>query len=233
MRGNRRITKIFLVIAALALSGGCSASRGDDTATDVPIVGGPCEGCEGVFDGMPADIPSSARIAPVGEPGEPMRIEGQVVHEDGSPAPGTIVYAYHTNAGGIYPRDESRRGRPGYRHGKLRGWARADAEGRYRFDTIRPGGYPDSAMAQHVHMHVVEPGRCTYYIDSIVFEDDPRLTPAKRVQYERGRGGSGVTMPHRNADGVWIVERNITLGKKIPGYAACSGARDSAEPRVR
>ncbi len=88
---------------------------------------------------------------------------------------GRIVYAYQTDRGGIYPRDESLRGLAAYRHGALRAWVTAGEGGRYRFDTVRPGGYPNSDMAQHIHMHVIEPGCCTYYIDDIVFEDDPRL----------------------------------------------------------
>ncbi len=41
----------------------------------------------------------------------------------------------------------------------------------YRFETIRPASYPNTKFAQHVHMHVVEPGRCTYFIDGTVFTD--------------------------------------------------------------
>jgi len=43
-----------------------------------PIVGLPCEGCEAVFDGMPADLAPRARIAPIAEPGEPMLVTGRV-----------------------------------------------------------------------------------------------------------------------------------------------------------
>ena len=187
-----------------------------------PIVGKPCEGCEAVFQGLPADLSAVARIAPRGEPGESMRIAGKVMHPDGTTASGTIVYAYHTNAAGIYPRDEKLRGTAAYRHGMLRGWVKTDTEGRYRFDTIRPAGYPSSNIPQHIHMHVIEPGRCTYYIDDIVFRDDPRLTPDRLDQYTHGRGGSGVVTPRRDPDGMWIVDRDIILGEGVPGYAACA-----------
>ncbi len=109
-------------------------------------------------------------------------------------------------------------GRPGVRHGRLRGWARTDAAGEYQFDTIRPGGYPGTGIPQHVHMHVIEPGRCTYYIDDILFTDDPRLAAAQRANYDRGRGGSGIATPTKGADGIWNVQRDIRLGEKIPGY---------------
>jgi len=177
-----------------------------------PVVGLPCEDCDAVFAGMPGSVASNARIAPASEPGAPMRIEGTVFDASGRPAPGIIVYAYHTNAKGIYPSGETR-------HGKLRGWVETDAEGRYRFDTIRPGSYPDSRIPAHVHMHVIEPGRCTYYIDEIRFEDDPFMTADER-RHDQGRGGSGVVATAGDAARGWVVRRDIRLGAAIPGYPA-------------
>jgi protocatechuate 3,4-dioxygenase beta subunit len=178
-----------------------------------PVIGGPCEGCENVFVGIPdtEEIGPRERIAPKGEKGEALVIEGTVRDEEGQPVAGIIVYAYHTNAKGVYPRSDTR-------HGGLRGWARTDGEGHYRFDTIRPGGYPGGSTPQHVHMHVIEPGRCTYYIDDIVFDDDPLLTAGRRRGYVRGRGGSGLGHPERDEEGVWHVRRDITLGRNIPDY---------------
>lgn len=208
--GTRLLTLAFLV--------GCTASEGSHPMGREPIVGEPCEGCEAVFQGLPHELPTVARIAPPGEPGEALRIEGDAVYPDGTRAAGIIVYAYHTNAEGIYPRDERLRGRAAYRHGVLRGWVETDADGRYRLDTVRPAGYPNSDMPQHVHMHVIEPGRCTYYIDDIVFTDDPRLTQDRIDQYTHGRGGSGVVTPRRDRSGVWLVERDIVLGEGVPDY---------------
>jgi protocatechuate 3,4-dioxygenase beta subunit len=205
-------------ILALALSRLLGPAAAGGVEGREPVVGGPCEGCEAVFEGLPAELTSASRIAPNDEPGEPMRIEGRVTLEDGTPAGGNIVYAYHTDARGIYPKDEKLRGQACYRHGTLRGWAMTDSLGHYRFDTIRPAGYPDSDMPQHVHMHVIEPGRCTYYIDSIVFRDDPRMTREKLEQYTHKRGGSGVVTPRRDDDGTWVVERDIVLGQGVPGY---------------
>jgi len=178
-----------------------------------PVIGGPCEGCENVFVGLPALLESGARIADAQEPGEPLVIEGTVRTADGRAAKGIIIYAYHTDAGGVYP--------PGTTaHGKLRGWVRTDALGHYRFDTIRPGAYPGRDVAQHVHMHIIEPGKATYYIDSIVFADDPLLTAERRRQSQVGRGGGGLGYPEKDAEGVWHVGRDITLGEAIPGYGS-------------
>jgi protocatechuate 3,4-dioxygenase beta subunit len=161
--------------------------------------------------GLPERVESRARIAPAETPGEPLAIEGTVRSRDGEPVEGIIVYAYHTDSSGVYPRDETR-------HGRLRGWAQTDADGRYRFDTIRPGAYPGRTTPQHVHVHIIEPGKRTYYIDDIVFDDDPLLTVRRREQYRHGRGGNGLVYPERDAEGLWHVRRDITLGKGIPGY---------------
>ena len=66
--------------------------------------------------------------------------------------------------------------------------------------------------------HVIEVGRCTYYIDDILFEDDPRLTMEKRAALIQGRGGSGLVAPQLEGAGAWVVRRDIHLGKNIPGY---------------
>ena len=168
-----------------------------------------CDGCDIVFEGMPPKLDWFSTIAAAGEPGKPMRITGVVRDQKNWPVPGIIVYAYQTDAKGIYPKGTTA-------HGRLRGWARSDELGNYGFDTIRPGGYPDSAIPQHIHLHVIEPGRATYFIDDIVFSDDPRLTPEARKRFP-GRGGDGIVTPTLESK-VLVVTRDIYLGKNIPGY---------------
>lgn len=189
------------------------------------LVGGPCEGCEAVFEGRPARLASTARIAPAGEPGEPLVIQGVVTDAAKRPVAGVIVYAYHTDAKGEYPSTEAHRRAVKHRHGMLRGFAQTDAQGRYAFETIRPASYPvPNAPPQHVHMHVVEPGRCHYYIDDLLFTDDPKLTPDVRRRMDRGRGGSGVATPARDKAGAFRARRDIELGAQIADYDRC-GAR--------
>jgi protocatechuate 3,4-dioxygenase beta subunit len=161
-----------------------------------------------------------------------MQIDGTVFDSSGRAVPGVIVYAYHTNAAGLYPHGARPRGEASYRHGRLRGWAITDENGRYRFLTVRPAGYPDTDLPQHVHMHVIEVGCCTYYIDDILFTDDPRLTPRMREQLTLGRGGSGVATPRKDTSGTWMVTRDIVLGANIPGYPAC-GRGPGQLPAIR
>jgi protocatechuate 3,4-dioxygenase beta subunit len=177
------------------------------------LVGGPCEGCENVFIERPRSITASTRIAAATEPGDRMTLEGIVRDRAGKPVAGIIVYAYHTNAVGLYPEGKTA-------HGALRGFALTGKDGSYRFDTIRPGSYPNSNNPQHVHMHVVEPGKCHYYIDDAVFTDDPLLTAEQRKAHDRGRGGSGISTPKLDSKR-WRVRRDITLGAGIADYERC------------
>jgi len=208
------VTKRAVVVLSVLLC--CGELGAQQVTRKERVIGGPCEGCDWVFDAIPATIGPVARIAPAGEPGEPMRIEGVVRNAAGQPAAGIVVYAYHTNIKGEYP-TEGQSGKAPNRHGALRGWAQTDSSGRYRFHTIRPAGYPSSSAPQHVHFHIIEPGKYTYWIDEMVFTDDPRLTPTIRKSVVTGRS-NGVVTPKRDATGTWLVTMDITLGQGIPGY---------------
>ncbi len=185
--------------------------------TREPIVGLPCEGCEAVFEGLPEKISSRARIAHVGEPGEPLTLWGVVKAGSGLPQAGVTIYAYHTDQSGRYSAPANPIGDAATRHGRLRAWAKTGVDGRYQFDTIRPGSYVGRDIPEHIHMHVIEPGRATYYIDDVMFLDDPKLTPQKMHSLTHGRGGNGVDQTERR-NGIWHVQRDIVLGLNIPGY---------------
>ncbi|PZQ19442.1 MAG: hypothetical protein DI564_01680 [Rhodanobacter denitrificans] len=214
------LSSSLLLLSALPSVAPASGSAG------IPIVGLPCEDCAVALVGLPAEPPTVARLTAPDEPGEPLQLSGIVRDADGHARAGVIVYAHQTDHRGIYP--EEGLGGPAEvrRHGRLRGWARTDAEGRYRFETIRPGGYPDSGLPQHIHLNVIEPGCATYYIDDVMFEDDPRLTPALRRKLDQGRGGRGIVTPVRSV-GIWQAQRDIVLGAQIPGYHACEPAAAS------
>ncbi len=216
-------TKLIAITVATCALIACSGSALRAAArAQEPIVGGPCEGCEAVFQGLPDSLSWSSRIAPRNEPGAAMRIDGTVRDQAGRAVSGVIVYAYHTDHRGIYPMDDRFRGLAAHRHGRLRGWARTDERGRYRFETIRPAGYPDTNIPEHVHMHLLEVGRCTYYIEDIHFQDDPSLTKGMRERMTQGRGGRAVVAPTKDATGTWLVERDIVLGQNVPGYPGAS-----------
>lgn len=169
-----------------------------------------CEGCEAIYEHRFDGLSWRTAIPPASEPGAPLVLTGRVYKPDGkTPAPDVIIYVHHTNAKGVYPMrgDEKAWGR---RHGYLRGWVKTNAAGEYRFETIRPAAYPGRSDPAHIHMTVKEPERREYWIDEVVFTDDPLVTAQYRAREER-RGGSGIVTPTRDASGTWTVRRDIVL----------------------
>jgi protocatechuate 3,4-dioxygenase, beta subunit len=163
-----------------------------------------CEWC-GAAE-APKKLSAVARVAGPEEPGERMVISGTILRADGkTPAAGIVLYLYHTNVNGIYPTRGNETGNA-QRHGYLRGWLRTDAQGRYRIESIRPGGYPGRRDPAHIHLVVQEPGQAEYWIDELIFADDPRTAAV------RGRKGFAVVDLTRRA-GVWTGTRNLVLPK--------------------
>lgn len=176
-----------------------------------------CEDCEMLFEGMPSEISSTVQVSGPEEPGEPLFVEGTIYRPDGkTPAPGIILYFYHTDAAGKYsPAKNQTNAR---RHGHLRAWVKSDAKGHYAFTTIRPASYPNSRNPQHIHPILVESKTRYYWIDEFLFTDDPLLSPEEKSR-QSGRGGSGVITPVREGNG-WKAKRDIILGQDVPNYKA-------------
>jgi len=127
---------------------------------------------------------------------------GTVRDSEGRPRADVLVYAYQTDARGIYsPGGESAP--------RIFGFARTDAEGRYGLHTIRPGHYPDpeEPVEEHVHLELTPPdGPMT--IARLGFADDPHWT---------GPGWKGRALPQwavpveRAADGTQRCVLDIRL----------------------
>lgn len=178
-------------------------------------VGGGCDGCEIMYEGMPKFINATDTSAAWRSTDKRMIITGTVFQSNGkTPAAGTIVYYYHTNRQGIYGQGKMQV--DGKRHGQLRGWVKTDSRGNYRIYTCVPAAYPREKFPAHVHMIIKEPEINEYYIDDINFDDDPLLTTEVRKK-NMNRGGSGVILTSESG-GITYVERNITLGLHIPDY---------------
>jgi protocatechuate 3,4-dioxygenase beta subunit len=134
-----------------------------------------------------------------------MIIAGRLFGRDGrSPAPGITVFAYHTDASGVYDVPGS-----GAHSWRLRGWAVTDAQGRFEFETIRPAPYPNRTTAAHVHLSLEGPHLQRRW-GGLVLDDDPLVTASERAASARaGRFGSVRPMVIRN--GVHYVELPMTI----------------------
>jgi len=183
-----------------------------------PILG-PCENCELIYQAMPSRL-SNLSATPNAD-GEALHLSGTVRDAAGTPKANVVVYIYHTDVHGNYPGASATQP-----HGQLRAWARTDAQGHYGFDAIRPASYPARAgqtrQPAHIHMHLLEPGRCSYYLADVLFSDDPLLSKTRRAAaLMNARGGRGLQRPTRDASGVWQIKRDIVVGLNIPNYSEC------------
>lgn len=184
-------------------------------------VGGPCEGCEAIHE-SPAPFEELKETAVL--PGatwngrKPLGINGIVYKADGkTPAPGVIVYVYHTDDKGYYTVKPGAKGWE-KRHGSIRGWMKTNEKGEYKFVTMRPAPYPDRSEPAHIHITVKEPGLREYYLDEYLFDDDPLLTKNYLAKL-KNRGGSGV-LRLKDVGNMYKAERHIYLGRNIPDYPA-------------
>lgn len=210
------------IAALFALSISCDGQVDNNTRTrqssthTVKLVGGGCEGCEGIFEYGAKQL-SPVDTLPLFEENEPkLKVTGTIFKKDGkTPANGVILYIYHTNRKGIY---ETKGDEKGWarRHGHIRGWIKTDNSGSYTFYTFRPAAYPDGSEHEHIHVTVKEPDKNEYYLDDYAFDDDPLLTN-KATQRFRNRGGSGITTPILE-NGMVTIHRDIILGLNIPDY---------------
>ncbi len=152
---------------------------------------------------LASSLMSTVQIAGPAEPGERLVITGTVYRTDGrTPAANVTLLAYQTNAKGIYPQRNASDER-----GSLQGRLRTDAKGRYRIDTIRPGGYPGRVDPAHIHLVVQPEGKPEYHIDEIVFDDDPR------VDRVRGRRGYAIVKVVKR-NGLWTGTHDIILSRQ-------------------
>ena len=134
-----------------------------------------------------APVGALAMVTP-DEPGTRLTLRGTVRDEAGKLVQGALVYAYQTSAKGWYsdkaPHVSGTAG--DVKHARLFGYVRTGADGVFELRTIRPAGYPRSDLPQHVHMHVDAKERGSMGTE-VLFDDDPRLTPEKRMQALRSR----------------------------------------------
>lgn len=164
-------------------------------------------GC--AFVNVPSQLTHVMRIVDRSEKGEPLVIAGQLKSTDGKPMANVMLYAYQTDITGEYTKKGDEKGIQRF-HGRLHGWCRTNANGEYEIRTIRPASYPGGRAAAHIHVIVkTSPGARAYYINDIVFSDDP-IVNDRYKSYERNSGGSGiVTLQKKN--GVLHGRRDIIL----------------------
>jgi protocatechuate 3,4-dioxygenase beta subunit len=125
----------------------------------------------------PADADLTAHHA--GEPlGERIVVHGRVVDTDGRPLAGTLVELWQANAAGRYRHGGDDHPAPLDPNFTGAGRCLTDAEGRYRFVTVKPGAYPwknhhNAWRPAHLHFSLVGRAFTQRLVTQMYFPGDP------------------------------------------------------------
>ncbi len=209
------MTKLFYFFINLIIIYGCHG-QGVQSKKSSTHIGGACEGCEAIYEYGNKLLKSADTLPSFFHKGEKLKVTGTIYQKDKkTPAKGIILYIYHTNPEGIYPKAAHAKGW-GIRHGMYRGWIKTGGDGRYTFYTIKPGTYPSRRDPAHIHATVKEPHLKEYYISEYYFNDDPLITKEERNN-QFPKGGSGIVKLIKE-NGISVAKRDIILGLNIENY---------------
>jgi len=132
----------------------------------------------------------------LGEPlGERMVVSGRVLDSDGRGVPHTLVEIWQANACGRYVDPGDQHDAPVDPNFTGAGRALTDADGNYRFVTVKPGAYPwrnhaNAWRPAHIHFSVFGPALGSRLVTQMYFPGDPliALDPVlNSIAEERGR----------------------------------------------
>ena len=116
-----------------------------------------------------------------GEPlGERIVVSGRVTDEDGHAVPHSLIEIWQANAAGRYVHLADQHPAPLDPNFTGAGRCMTDAEGRYRFTTIKPGAYPwknhhNAWRPNHIHFSLFGPSFLTRLVTQMYFPGDPLI----------------------------------------------------------
>ena len=121
-----------------------------------------------------------ARIATEKAAGRHITIEGTVRDGAGAVVPDALIEIWQANAAGRYAHRVDQHAAPLDPNFAGAGRAITDAEGRYRFLTIKPGAYPwlnhaNAWRPAHIHFSLWGPSFLTRLVTQMYFPGDPLL----------------------------------------------------------
>jgi protocatechuate 3,4-dioxygenase beta subunit len=110
--------------------------------------------------------------------GQLIWISGRVTDEDGSPIAGAVIELWQANSAGKYIHEMDRHGAPMDPNFTGEGRMVTDAEGQYKFFSIKPGAYPVLESGwwwrpPHIHFSILGPSWMSRYVTQIFFPGEP------------------------------------------------------------
>ena len=145
-----------------------------------------------------------------GEPlGERIVVHGKVMDENGRPIPHTLIEIWQANAAGRYVHKVDQHDAPLDPNFLGSGRVMTDAEGNYKFYTIKPGAYPwsnhyNAWRPNHIHFSLFGANITNRLVTQMYFPGDPLLqydpiflgVPPKGRELLISSFDLGITEPH-------------------------------------
>lgn len=172
-------------------------------------------------------------------PGDPLHVTATIVDQAGRPVAGAEVDVWHSSTEGFYENQD-----PGQAEMNLRGKLTSDADGRVRFSTIKPAGYPipidgpvgallraagrHNMRPAHLHFLIYKPGFKTH-VSQVYVNDDPYLDTDVQFGVTRALVGNYVRHdgdpPYYTLDHTFIIEPGEATLPRPPITAKATGDR--------
>jgi len=124
-----------------------------------------------------ADLTAQHKERPIGDR---MIVAGRVIDENDRPVAGTLVEIWQANSAGRYFHPRDSRDAPLDPNFTGGGRTITDAQGNYRFITIKPGYYPwenhpNAWRPAHIHFSLFGPAFATRLVTQMYFSGDPLI----------------------------------------------------------
>lgn len=177
------------------------------------------------MDAPPTENGGSLLRSPT--PGEALFFAGQVRDAHGAPVAAAKVDVWHSSTTGLYENQD-----PTQAEMNLRGVFTTDADGRFRFRSVKPAGYPvpvdgpagkllavqgrHNMRPAHLHFLIYKPGFKTI-ASQVYTDDDPYLETDSQFGVTKALIGhyvrhEGEAAPAADVKGVWwSLEHHFTL----------------------
>jgi catechol 1,2-dioxygenase len=181
------------------------------------------------------EVENGGTIVRSGTSGDPLFVTGRVVNRAGEPIAGAKIDVWHASPVGLYENQD-----PGQADMNLRGKFTTDAQGRFRFRTVKMVGYPiptDGVVGRllaaqhrhpyrpaHLHTLIVKPGY-KVLISQVYDPTDPHIDSDVQFGVTKALVGDFVrhdepdpagTAPWYSLDHTYVMERGETVLPKPP-----------------
>lgn len=159
-------------------------------------------------------------LAPAGVAGERIVLQGQLIDADGLPVPDGMIEIWQANSHGKYAHPDDVRNLP--LDAGFAGFGRTptDAEGRFRFATIKPGPVPDRQgrlQAPHIMVNIFARGLIKQLVSRVYFEGDELAADPvlQQVPAERRSTLIASKVAAEPASFSWRIVLNGSVGETV------------------